>query len=313
MVFGVKQLADISKQLSFRYFLFLDEKKQKSSLLTFIIYFLFAQKVKQKEPHERQLDFFLSHLATLLAPKKSSSLRSCTPAPDLGKCVYLNFKRSLAGVWTTAPDLGDRVCLKIGLLRNNFFNAFFFLDEKETKSQDKTIFCTQAKLLRVLSGSRAASMKIFLNNYNWIPAPDLGDRVCLKIGLLKNNFLNTFFLLDEKETGQRCKGLCEPVCAAGSKERASLSQYFLCLETKKQNSRLFKIEYFINTFFYRKKVLQKATTKTNLKLVVGAQAALLIQTTCGSLFSWTPAPDLGERVCIKLVPLPNNSLLLTNN
>jgi hypothetical protein len=34
-------------------------------------------------------------------------------------------------------------------------NTFFFLDEKETKSQDKTICHAQAKLLRVLSGLRA--------------------------------------------------------------------------------------------------------------------------------------------------------------
>jgi hypothetical protein len=33
--------------------------------------------------------------------------------------------------------------------------VFFFLNEKETKSQDKTICLTQASLLRVLSGLRS--------------------------------------------------------------------------------------------------------------------------------------------------------------
>jgi len=37
-----------------------------------------------KTHHERQLDFFLSHITAHLAPKKPSSLRSWTPAPDLG-------------------------------------------------------------------------------------------------------------------------------------------------------------------------------------------------------------------------------------
>jgi hypothetical protein len=39
------------------------------------------------------------------------------------------------------------------------FNTFFFLDEKETKSQDQTIYHAQAKLLRVWSGLRSVLKK----------------------------------------------------------------------------------------------------------------------------------------------------------
>ncbi|HEX7415217.1 MAG TPA: hypothetical protein VF411_14325 [Bacteroidia bacterium] len=45
---------------------------------------------------------------------------------------------------------------------------FFLLDEKETKSQDKTICCTQATLLRVLSGLRA----VFI--LRWLPKSGAG-------------------------------------------------------------------------------------------------------------------------------------------
>jgi len=41
--------------------------------------------------------------------------------------------------------------------------SFFFLDEKETKSQDKTICCARAKLLCVLSGLCAASERNYLH------------------------------------------------------------------------------------------------------------------------------------------------------
>jgi hypothetical protein len=40
------------------------------------------------------------------------------------------------------------------------FFIFFFLDKKERKNQDKTISCTQAKLLRVLSGGALFQTKL---------------------------------------------------------------------------------------------------------------------------------------------------------
>ena len=105
-----------------------------------------------------------------------------------------------------------------------------------------------------------------------------------------------FFFLDEKETGQRCKGIFEPVCAAGSKERAPLSQYFLCLETKKQNSRLFKIEM---KFYAALRRFQELAALKQLEIFCFACLNFYFNFKRSLAGVWTPAPDLCEQLYVK--------------
>ncbi len=76
-----------------------------------------------KSHHKRQLNFFLSHITAHLAPKKSSSHRSWTPAPDMGNQRNLKTERR-----------PDKTRSRLALCAADRFVltfCFFFVKEKE--------------------------------------------------------------------------------------------------------------------------------------------------------------------------------------